>query len=50
LARNILSVLRDAEEAWRRVSRGRDRAALFTVDAMAERYEKLYEELRVSKI
>jgi len=45
LARNILSVLQHPEEARRRVERGRARAALFTVAAMADRYEEIYEEL-----
>jgi glycosyltransferase involved in cell wall biosynthesis len=48
LARNILSVLRDPVEASRRSARGRERAALFTVDAMTGSYEKLYEGLLTS--
>lgn len=45
LARNILSALRDPGESRRRVERGRERAARFTVDAMTGAYEKLYEDL-----
>ena len=42
LARNILSVLNDPEEARRRAERGRQRIAHFTVEAMADGYEVLY--------
>lgn len=45
LARNILAALKDPAEAGRRVERGRERAKRFTVDAMTEAYEKLYESL-----
>lgn len=48
LARNILSVLKDPAEAARRVARGRERAMLFTVDSMVERYERLYEKITAS--
>jgi glycosyltransferase involved in cell wall biosynthesis len=45
LARNILRVLLDPEEARRRVERGRERVKGFTVQAMTGAYERLYEEI-----
>jgi glycosyltransferase involved in cell wall biosynthesis len=45
LARNILCSLQDPEEARRRVARGLERAARFTVSAMADGYEKFYASL-----
>jgi glycosyltransferase involved in cell wall biosynthesis len=42
LAANIRKVLTDPSEAGRRAARGRERAQLFTVEAMAERYVRLY--------
>lgn len=43
LAAGILSVLADPVEAARRVRRGKEIAARFTVDAMATRYQELYQ-------
>jgi glycosyltransferase involved in cell wall biosynthesis len=48
LAQNILSVLNDPAEAGRRITRGRERAMLFTVDSMVSRYERLYEKIKAS--
>lgn len=45
LARGILSVLKEPEEARRRVERGRERLSGFTVRAMADRYEAAYRRL-----
>jgi glycosyltransferase involved in cell wall biosynthesis len=43
LAAGILSVLADPAEAARRITRGMEIAARFSVDAMATRYEELYQ-------
>lgn len=43
LAANMCSVLGNPEERARRLERGRTRGLLFSVTAMAEAYEKLYE-------
>ncbi len=45
LAENMLRVLRDPAEAARRTARGLDNAKRFTAAAMAEAYERLYNEV-----
>jgi glycosyltransferase involved in cell wall biosynthesis len=45
LAAALLALLRDPEEAARRVARGRERVKEFTASAMAGKYEKIYERL-----
>jgi L-malate glycosyltransferase len=45
LARNLAAVLKDPAEADRRSRRGRERAALFTVARMTDRYEEIYRNL-----
>ncbi|MBL0058471.1 MAG: glycosyltransferase [Elusimicrobia bacterium] len=45
LADNMRKVLDDPAEGARRVERGRERGRLFSVTAMADAYEKLYDRL-----
>lgn len=45
LAENMLSVLSDPAEARRRVARGRELVKRFTVEAMTDAYENLYQRL-----
>lgn len=45
LAMEIVAVLKDSSEARRRVEHGAARAAEFTVQKMADRYEKIYENI-----
>ncbi|MBL0349384.1 MAG: glycosyltransferase [Elusimicrobia bacterium] len=45
LARNMAAVLENPEEARRRAERGRERARGFSVSAMTDRYEALYQKL-----
>lgn len=45
LAENMLRVLRDPAEAAARVARGLESARRFTVNSMADAYEKIYDEV-----
>jgi glycosyltransferase involved in cell wall biosynthesis len=48
LAKNMLLVITDPEEAQRRVERGKNLADKFTVQSMTDRYEEIYQNLLLS--